>query len=194
LGKTVVLIVADYKLFSSGLTGGTWWGKEEQLSAAAETSLRAAEEEMQAAQHDYERLSLAVRRLEEAGEREGGTLGGQTRGWRAWWVWWRRGPAATRERERRAAMEALEKSAKEARQRLLTAAARLSRVEEHAKGVSQKGKVYQRMADRLLELCQLNLGCCEFPGKEGGGRGGGRGRGGKDRRAVTCIFDSESQG
>lgn len=172
----MVLIVADYKLFSSGLTGGTWWGKEEQLSAAAETSLRAAEEEMQAAQHDYERLSLAVRRLEEAGEREGGTLGGQARGWRAWWAWWRRGPAAARERERRAAKEALEKSTKQARQRLLTAAARLSRVEEHAKGVSQKGKVYQRMADRLLELCQLNLGCCEFPGKEGGGRGGGRGR------------------
>lgn len=29
----------------------------------------------------------------------------------------------------------------------------------HHQGVSQKGRVHQRVADRLLELCQLNLGC-----------------------------------
>lgn len=53
----------------------------------------------------------------------------------------------------------LEAKAKGARTVLLAAAARLARVEEHAQGVSQKGRVHQRVADRLLELCQLNLGC-----------------------------------
>lgn len=32
-------------------------------------------------------------------------------------------------------------------------------MDTHIQGVSQKGRVHQRVADRLLELCQLNLGC-----------------------------------
>lgn len=56
-------------------------------------------------------------------------------------------------------IDALETQAKAARQVLLAAAARLSKVEDHAKGVSQKGRIHLRVGHRLLELCQKNLGC-----------------------------------
>ena len=159
--------MADYKLSSyawwdptPGATGGA------AAAAAAEAALLEAEKEMRETQNMYEEVSLSLRKIQEEDEegREEGTNGGA--GGEGWWK--RRksnstaaAAAAVAGKKKQELVEKLEGEAREARGRLLAAAARLSKVEEHAKGLSQKGRVHQRVADRLLVLCQLNLGCCK---------------------------------
>lgn len=139
LGKTVVLIVADYKL-----SDYSFWDPgpkgDKKLTAEAEEALADAEKDLRDTQNFYEELAWKLRTLQE--EEAEGKDGANSK---------------AKKRE----MKELETKAKAARQLLLAAAARLAKVEEHAKGVSQKGRIHQRAADRLLELCQLNLGCCK---------------------------------
>ncbi|GAB5035185.1 abc1 protein at2g40090-like [Nannochloropsis oceanica] len=172
LGKTVVLVVADYKLSSYG-----WWDPTASTkaggrgggvaiaaaAAAAEVALLEAEREMRESQNAYEEVSWSLRKLQEQEEGQRGREESreQEQGG-GWWRWMKRSTgsaAAVARKKKQVLVGKLEREAKEARERLLAAAARLSKVEEHAKGLSQKGRVHQRVADRLLELCQLNLGC-----------------------------------
>ncbi len=171
LGKTVVLVVADYKLSSyswwdpmAGTKAGREGGRGGTAAVAAEVALLEAEKEMRESQNAYEEVSLSLRKLQ---EQEEGEVGREERRQEEqsgrWWKWRKSNitAAAVARKKRQELVGKLQGEAKEARERLLAAAARLSKVEEHAKGLSEKGRVHQRVADRLLELCQLNLGCCK---------------------------------
>jgi hypothetical protein len=165
--------VADYKLSSYAwwdpTPGATAGGAAAAAAAAAEAALLEAEKEMRETQNMYEEVSLSLRKLQEKEEEEGREEGREAPTSGGGEGWWKRrksnstaaAAAAVVKKKKQELVEKLEGEAKEARGRLLAAAARLSKVEEHAKGLSQKGRVHQRVADRLLELCQLNLGCCK---------------------------------
>lgn len=148
----------------AGTKAGREGGRGGTAAVAAEVALLEAEKEMRESQNAYEEVSLSLRKLQ---EQEEGEVGREERRQEeqsgGWWKWRKSNitAAAVARKKRQELVGKLQGEAKEARERLLAAAARLSKVEEHAKGLSEKGRVHQRVADRLLELCQLNLGCCK---------------------------------